>query len=327
MCVVFAPGAAHMSSTRSPGWGSSSARDHHRRARLRHDRSLLEQLRAVRVELAVQHEALRYVVGGPALDPLAGQLLRDLAGGHEQLVRADGVLGRSVVALEEGDSLLRSERVPPHAHDPLRVRVANRGLGRAVVGELRDQVVRLARGPPHDGVHEPVPAAPVLLRQLHGLADRRVIRHAVEQRHLVDAEPERVQERQVDRAHGARRERHDHVVERAPVLDRAVREPLRECAVARVEAGAIRLGPESAVGVGVLAERALEYPERDLARGRRLLPARASASVHELDHQARLPAWPRSHAPDSIARPPGGFTSSSSSAPPAQPNSSRPSSP
>ena len=53
--------------------------------------------------------------------------------------------------------------------------------------------------------------------------------------------------------------------------------------------------------------------------------AGASAATRELDHQASLPAWPRSHASASIVRPPGGLTSRSSSAPPSHPYRSRPS--
>jgi hypothetical protein len=79
------------------------------------------------------------------------------------------------------------------------MRVPYGGIRGRVVRELRDQVARLARRAPHDGVDEPVPAVAVLLRELDRLAHGGVIGDTAEQSDLVDAEPKRVQQRQVDR--------------------------------------------------------------------------------------------------------------------------------
>ena len=104
-----------------------------------------------------------------------------------------------------------------------------------------------------------------LLGELDRLADDRVDAAAVEERELVEPEPERGQRRRVEVLHRPR-ELLDHVVEAELALDGAEGELHRERSLARVEAS--RLGVKRPVRVGPLLEDAPHDCERGLARRR-----------------------------------------------------------
>ena len=95
--------------------------------------------------------------------------------------------------------------------------------------------------------------------ELHRLVRGRV-RRGIGVPELVRAEAQRRPHRWIELAHRTLAERLDRVVERAHALHRAVRQPLRECAFAVVEA--LRRGAERAIRVRVL----LEDAQQDLVR-------------------------------------------------------------
>ena len=96
---------------------------------------------------------------------------------------------------------------------------------------------------------KPVARGEHRLGELDRLLDGRVGGHAVQEEELEDAEPQRVAQRRRRSCARARDERRvERVVERAQALHRAVGELLRERALAGVEAGALGLGAEGAVG-------------------------------------------------------------------------------
>ena len=127
-----------------------------------------------------------------------------------------------------------------------------------VLGQRRDQPARLAGGAPQDGVDEPGAAARVLLGELHGLADRRVGRDAVEVGELEGPEPQRRHDRGLEAVQPAPGERGDHVVERGAALDGAVGQAGREAEVARVEPEPLRLPAQRAIGPRALLEDAAQ---------------------------------------------------------------------
>ena len=134
--VVLPPGAAHRSSTRSPGAAPSSARDGHRGARLRHEQALAAtRARRTRRTARRARSARRSPAGvGRHREPL-----REVRGGDPQRVGAQRGLGGLVVGGHQRARGVGAERVPPQPRDPLGVRVAQRGLLRRVVGERVDQ--------------------------------------------------------------------------------------------------------------------------------------------------------------------------------------------
>ena len=134
-----------------------------------------------------------------------------------------------------------------------RVGVRDRRAGRAVVGR---QPRQLARRPPQDGVDELVPAAVALLCELDALPHDGVRAAAVEERELVEPEPQRGCRRGVELVDRPG-ELLDHVVEAELALHGAEGELHRERPLARLEI--LRLSVERAVGVGAL----LEHPAHD----------------------------------------------------------------
>ena len=137
-------------------------------------------------------------------------------------------------------------------------RLDGRGLGSAATIGRASRAARRSTA-----FTSPAPARE-LLGQLDRLADRRVGGHAVQERELEYAEPERREHgglEPVDRPAG---ELLDHVVERRAALDGAVGKPRCERAITRVEPAAPRLAVKRTVGVGAL----LEYPADDRIRAR-----------------------------------------------------------
>jgi hypothetical protein len=94
-----------------------------------------------------------------------------------------------------------------------------------------------------------------VLAQLDGLVHRGMGRHALGEEQLIGADPQRRSQGRLELGRRAGGQRLHRVVERPHPLDGAEREAHRLAAVALVEAGPLRLGPEGAVGVGVLLER------------------------------------------------------------------------
>ena len=130
--------------------------------------------------------------------------------------------------------------------------------------------------------------------ELDRLVHRRVARDPVDERELIRAEAKRRPDGSIESRDPSSAERLDRVVERPGALDRTVREPLGERAVAVVEPGDRRA--ESAVRVRVVLEDAPQDVEsRGACRayGRR----------------------PRSHASYAMRRPPSGCTSTGSNDP------------
>ena len=138
----------------------------------------------------------------------------------------------------------------------------DRGAGRRVVGR---QPRQLAGGAAQDGVDELVAAAIAGLRELDALADDRVRAAAVEERELVEAEPQRRQRRRIELVDGPR-ELLDHVVEAQAPLHGAERELHRERPLARVEAA--HLAVQRAIGVRAVLEDAPHDGEGGAPRGR-----------------------------------------------------------
>ena len=94
------------------------------------------------------------------------------------------------------------------------------------------------REPPQDGIRElHGPFQPRVAHELHGLAHRRIRGNRIQVGELVGADPESGAHRRVELSHGAAADLLERVVERAHALDGAVRDPLRQRAVALVEAG------------------------------------------------------------------------------------------
>ena len=122
-----------------------------------------------------------------------------------------------------------------------------------------------------------------LLDELDGLVHRSVLGGAAEVQELEQPEAECRQYGRVDPIQRAAGEVRDHVVERRPPLDGAVRERHRQRAVARLELG--RLGCERAIG---------EAPCSNTRRITRSAQARAG--------ETRLgPAWPPKPLPGALA--------------------------
>ena len=228
-------------------------RDHHRRARLRHQRPARKQLRAVQVVRMVEHERLGEVRVTRRVDAGARELRQHLVDARAQRVDARGALGGLVVGAHQCAGRVGPELLPPHLGDPVGVGVQQRGRGRRRVAEARERRLALARRAAEHGVHEPVAAASRGLGEIHRLGDGRVICHAVHVEELVRTEPQRCDHLGVEVAHGAVRQPLEHVVQRAAALHDSVRQPHRERAVAAVELVPLGLGAKGVVGVRAAA--------------------------------------------------------------------------
>ena len=110
-----------------------------------------------------------------------------------------------------------------------------------------------------------MPAARAALRELDALPHDRVRGDPVEERELVEPEPQRRQRPGVELVDRAR-ELLDEVVERQPPLDGPERELHRQRPLARIEV--LRLAVQRAVGVRALLEDAPDDGEGDAARRR-----------------------------------------------------------
>ncbi len=177
---------------------------------------------------------------------------------------ADGGFRRLVLGAQELERLVAAPLPPPGLRDPVGIRVLQRSLLRRVLGERGEQRADLFGDPAEDGVDEARrPARARGADELHSLVHARPRRHPVEVRKLVCAQSQRRPDRDVERRHRASADLLERVIERPHALDRAVGDPLRESAVARIETG--RLARERAVGVGTFVENAHEAPMRDAA--------------------------------------------------------------
>ncbi len=131
---------------------------------------------------------------------------------------------------------------------------------RAVAERRQQRVGPLARGAAQDRVDEAVAGAggrAVYLCELDGVGDHRVVGRAGHVQQLVEPEPQRGQQRRVERGERAASQLLDQMVERALALDGAVGQAHRQRAVARVQVGG--LGGERAIGVGALLEHAPQH--------------------------------------------------------------------
>ncbi len=167
----------------------------------------------------------------------------------------------SFIARMSASAPSRTEHADERLVDPVRVALLQRAVGERV--EQRPDPVG---EPPHHGVRERHGTLePRAADELDRLVRRRV-RRRVGVAELVRAEPQRRAHRRIELAHRPLAERVDRVIERAHTLHGAVREPLRERALALVEP--LRRGAEGAVGVRVLLEDAEEDFVRGAPRGR-----------------------------------------------------------
>ena len=232
-------------------------RDHHRRARLRHE----QRPRATRARRG-RRRAPR------ARAPPAGRGAGWLATGSRRRARRRSV--RSVLARSAGSAgslsaaiSARAPSGPSVSHHSSAIHSGCEWRSAAACGVSSGSAStaprRLAGGAAQDRVDEPGAAARVLLGELHRLAHRGVGRHAVEVGELEDPEPQRGRARRVEAVDVAPGERRDHVVERGAALDGAVGQAGGEAEVARVEAEPLRLAAQRAIGPGVI----LEDPAQD----------------------------------------------------------------
>ena len=235
-CVVFPPGAAHRSSTRSPGLRVDGARDQHRGARLRHQRARARTAASRAGRTAARARAPRArrasaVAATPARASSAST----------SSTPARSVLTRAALSAASLSALIRARAAsgPSCSHhisrDPVRVRVQQRGFLRGRVAEPAEHCAALARGAAQHGVHEAVAAAARRLGEVDRLRHRRVVGDAVHVEELVRAQPQRGDQLGVEVRDGTVRHGLEHMVERAPALHDAVGEPHRERAVAAVE--------------------------------------------------------------------------------------------
>ncbi len=278
-CVVLPPGAAHRSSTRSPGCGRERARDRHRGARLRHEQ---------------------------AVAPTAARRTRRTApsrtspsGSASAACDATGSCAASVVAVDPQRvgaqrrprrARCRRPSAPARRRRRARRTTARRssagasGAARPAAGvpsgSAATSAARLARRAPQHGVDEAGAARRVGLGQLDRLADGGVRRDAVEERR---AGRPRAAARRARRARARWTRRSASVsitwssVARA--LDGAVRELRRERAIARVEPRR-GLAVQRAVGPGSCSNtrRTTAYAHARARRDVRDVTARVSLS-------------------------------------------------
>ena len=192
-CVVLPPGAAHRSSTRSPGCGSSARGDRHRGARLRHEQALLPQRRAEGVER-------RRRARGPRA---AGRRRARARAGARAAARR-----RSAACWRAGPPRrARCRRPSARAPRPARARrtTARRSSAgasgaapprracRRAAPRRAPRASRAARR--RTALTSPAPRGDESLGELDRLADRRVRGHAVEEGELEHAEPQRGEHR------------------------------------------------------------------------------------------------------------------------------------
>ena len=225
----------------------------------------------------------------PVVDPVdavraghIGRLARRVAP-HQP----DHGFGRLVLRAHQCERRLLAEVAAPRVVDPVGVRVLERSSG-SEPSRPRRALGQAA----HDGVRERDRTLDAgATHELDRVVDHRV-RRLVRVAELVRAEPERREHGWIELADRAASDRLDRVVERADALHRAVREPLREGAVAVVEVGCE--GAERAVRVRLVLEHAPDDGVRDASRRR--------------DH--RRPLRNSSYV---MRRPPSGCTSSGTS--------------
>ena len=255
------PGAAHRSSTRSPGCGRQRAGDQHRRARLRQKRAGAPQRGAVHVERPLEHERLGQhrgsaCVGAPASSPRQ----RRGASATSVFARSATSPGSLSQAISARASSAPSSS-PPQARDPLRVRVRDggllgRGVARAPLSSAADPSRAARRS---TALTSPWPArGHWRLGELDGVGDDRVVGRAVQVQQLVQPEPQRRQQRRVQLARrGARR------AARSGGRASPCAGPRRRRGASRARGRARRasrgLGVQRAVGVGAVLEDAAQH--------------------------------------------------------------------
>ncbi len=167
--------------------------------------------------------------------------------------------------------LVRAELAPPGLGDPVGVGVLERGLvrpcasGRAAIRSPSSSASRRITAFAN-GTARSRPARRTSSTDSLTAACRR---HRVEVAELVGAEPKRRPDGRVELAHGPAADRLERVVERADALHGAVREPLGERAVARVELRPRRCGARG---------RRRRPPRTRGARPRRPRPGRGRRS-------------------------------------------------
>ena len=263
-CVVLPPGAAHRSSTASPGLGGDHACDGGRGARLRHQQPFLPQRRVERVERARRGPGTRGVRRRSSRAPAAAREV------SRALTRS--ALARTAVSAGSLPAAIRARAASgaqggePELGDPDGIRVPQGRLGGRPVGQCGDHRRRLAGGAAQHGVDEARPAGRLRLGELDRLADGRVGGHAVEERELQHPEPQRGQHGGLEPRHRPPGQRLDHMVERGAALHGAVRQAHRERAVARVERVPPRFPVQGPVRVCSFLE---DPPEHGVGAGAR----------------------------------------------------------
>ena len=229
-------------------------------------------------------------VAARAATPCPRQLGKHLFTGRAQRVHARRALGRLVVGPHQVHARRAARAAPTRPARPTR---GCEWRSAASAGEDSPSPSTNAR--PSRAVRRstaftnPWPRLRAALARSTDSVDRRVVCDAVHEQELVDAEPQRRQHRGVDPVRRTVAERLDHVVERRASLHHSVGEAHRERAVAAVELQPVRLGPERAVGVGVLLEHAAHDGvgaaarvggHRSAASARRAVPAQVVGGRH-----------------------------------------------
>ena len=263
--VVLPPGAAHRSSTRSPGRGASS-------------RATVIDARDCGMKLPRSHSGEANASNGPSSTSPSGrpgagcdrdgQARRQLGRVGAQRVDAQGGLGRLVVRGHQRARGVRAQRLPPQRGDPLGWEWRSAACAGVASSSAATSAARLAGAAAQHGVDELRAAGRLALDQLDGLADRRVGGHAVRVGELVEAEAQRGEHERLEPLDRAPGERLDQVVERRPALHRAVGQAHRERALARVEPEPARLAVQRAVGPRPVLEDAPQHGKRACTRRR-----------------------------------------------------------
>ena len=246
-CVVLPPGAAHRSSTRSPGRGSSAG------ATSCEARDCTVKRPAAQPGWAKASKAPSTTIMSPSRRPGTSSSGPSAASGLSRSATSEGSLSAASSARVSSAPSSSHQRRTSHSGCEWRTaapsgRVVRRQLGALPGHAAQDRVDQAMAG--------------TRLGQLHRLGDRGVVGHAVEEQQLEEPELQRGAD---GRLEPASRPPGDDVVERQAALDRAEGQLLGQRAVARVQGA--RLAVQRPVGVGALGEDAQHDRVRGAAGG------------------------------------------------------------
>ena len=192
--VVFAPGAAHRSSTRSPGCGSTA------RATSIDPRDWgISAPRSNSAEPCRSYGSSSTMPSGRSRRRVAVDALRAPAPAARRRGSRAACSTRAALSAGSLSVAIRAapRRAPSCSHQACATHSGCEWRSAASAGvdspSPASDRAPLPRRPPQHRVHEPVAAAPRRLGEVDGLRDRRVVCDAVHEQELVGAEPQRRQ--------------------------------------------------------------------------------------------------------------------------------------